>query len=769
MDRRTVAMQEQPTMISEHGIPPPPLPLAPASSSFRHGNALAASRRTSRSPPRRGDEASALLPREGGAGLEPTTYRSRLEGTVQHNPVLPAVQFAAEHSVQPAKKVDNSRLRSGGGTGGTFAEVANIKAQIRQAAIHSTENPANFHQAACVFLLGGKEGGERKSKFPRPEQVSRMTRAEMALAWEIAEGTVSKNEVLVSHFTSIASAGLILGVNSPGFRASTVGQGGGGFFVCNVGPHELEWEQYQGGSFRERTGRELWGENWKTLLVGGADEDKVEMVFFLKVPASWMASAAAIPGRDLAKSIPLDLLYEQDGFHWLQKERIVKSYVLLRNTPGEDVKIEGEGPPPESSLWTKLLFAFLSLSMVMVQILAVTAITFNVMYPSCGSNLQCSRPGTFCAPLGTATRRGSQNGGRCVYCSINAQQVANKDVWLYSKKAGVLPACCLSSKQDKSAWAARQLPLSSDDDTYNPSFLYNITAHPASFCANSSFYQPEHCDASNGWGAGTGVLDQSTGQPTCRNPVCSACPSDPGWNAVPMMGPRWKSLSDNRWGTLSWSETVTGNMQTMQTSDLMMMVLATAVVSFALADEIRDINLCLITIESRIGNCPPWQPRDWMVVVTTFVLGWVVWEILDSYFEFPIVWMVVEFRTSGLMVVPMLMLLLAVWSVDMRHGNSAWRIYLLFVATLRQYVVVPALAAAAPTLAMFDSANAKDIGLNVLGTLFLLQIDNDAFACALPDKMRRHVLAFGRAEIGEAESRRISVATSWSWPRSMVP
>ena len=195
-----------------------------------------------------------------------------------------------------------------------------------------------------------------------------------------------------------------------------------------------------------------------------------------------------------------------------------------------------------------------------------------------------------------------------------------------------------------------------------------------------------------------------------------------------------------------------------------MMVLATAVVSFALADEIRDINLCLITIESRIGNCPPWQPRDWMVVVTTFVLGWVVWEILDSYFEFPIVWMVVEFRTSGLMVVPMLMLLLAVWSVDMRHGNSAWRIYLLFVATLRQYVVVPALAAAAPTLAMFDSANAKDIGLNVLGTLFLLQIDNDAFACALPDKMRRHVLAFGRAEIGEAESRRISVATSWSWP-----
>jgi hypothetical protein len=65
---------------------------------------------------------------------------------------------------------------------------------------------------------------------------------------------------------------------------------------------------------------------------------------------------------------------------------------------------------------------------------------------------------------------------------------------------------------------------------------------------------------------------------------------------------------------------------------------------------------------------------------------------------------------------------------------------------------------------MFDSANAKDIGLNVLGVLFLLQIDNEAFAYALPDKMRRHVLAFGRAEIGEAESRRISVATSWSWP-----
>lgn len=59
------------------------------------------------------------------------------------------------------------------------------KQEIQKVLTLWKENPANFHQAACVFLLGGKEG-ERSSKFPRPENVSRMTNAEMELAWEVA-------------------------------------------------------------------------------------------------------------------------------------------------------------------------------------------------------------------------------------------------------------------------------------------------------------------------------------------------------------------------------------------------------------------------------------------------------------------------------------------------------------------------------------------------------------------------------------------------------
>ena len=108
----------------------------------------------------------------------------------------------------------------------------------------------------------------------------------MRAHWEAAEGKIGKNERLVCHFAPLTSAGLILGVDSIGFRASTGGQGGGGFYVNAVGPHDLDWDQYQGGGFRARVGRELWGEKADSVLVGGSDEDKLDVVFLIKVHES---------------------------------------------------------------------------------------------------------------------------------------------------------------------------------------------------------------------------------------------------------------------------------------------------------------------------------------------------------------------------------------------------------------------------------------------------------------------------------------------------
>ena len=60
--------------------------------------------------------------------------------------------------------------------------LAATKATIKKEQIRWKENPANFHQASCVYLLGGADG-ERRSTFPRPENVSRFTNEQMEDAW----------------------------------------------------------------------------------------------------------------------------------------------------------------------------------------------------------------------------------------------------------------------------------------------------------------------------------------------------------------------------------------------------------------------------------------------------------------------------------------------------------------------------------------------------------------------------------------------------------
>ena len=215
--------------------------------------------------------------------------------------------------------------------------MASMMEAIRKAQAASSENPANFHQAAAVYLLGGGRPKEQKS-FPRPENVSRMTNEEMKTAWEAAEGTITSNEKLVCHFTSIESAGWILGTQSTGFRASTVGQGGGGVSVVNAGPHMLEWDSYgkNRGSeltFREKTGKELWGKKWQDVLEGAKDADKLDMVFFIKVQKAFIDSAVDVPGRPFIKIISPSVLTEnqkddEDDNKYLDKKNIVKSYIL---------------------------------------------------------------------------------------------------------------------------------------------------------------------------------------------------------------------------------------------------------------------------------------------------------------------------------------------------------------------------------------------------------------------------------------------------------
>eukprot|EP01043_Picozoa_sp_COSAG02_P058775 COSAG02_NODE_7372_length_3058_cov_1.996604_1_plen_158_part_00 len=92
-------------------------------------------------------------------------------------------------------------------------------------AVRAVDAPANFHQAATVYLLGGSSAKYTGAMW---ENASRCTNAEMEAHWKAAEGKIGKQERLVCNFCSLSTAGKNLNVDKIGFRASKEGQAGGG-------------------------------------------------------------------------------------------------------------------------------------------------------------------------------------------------------------------------------------------------------------------------------------------------------------------------------------------------------------------------------------------------------------------------------------------------------------------------------------------------------------------------------------------------------------
>ena len=109
---------------------------------------------------------------------------------------------------------------------------------------------------------------------------------------------------------------------SIGIRASGVGIGGAGVYVCPTPLHILGWEQYGGDTWRQKVGRALWAENWKNVLLSGCDADKIELVLVMKCAKSMVSQYTR--ERPHAAVLKRRLLVKDGGHGWFPKAEIVK-------------------------------------------------------------------------------------------------------------------------------------------------------------------------------------------------------------------------------------------------------------------------------------------------------------------------------------------------------------------------------------------------------------------------------------------------------------
>ena len=182
------------------------------------------------------------------------------------------------------------------------------------------------------YLWGGLQYLERTPNRHNgrvwTENISQCTAEAMeAMHVKLAEDLdLKSDETLVFHFTTDECTDLIFGADSPGMRASAGGVGGAGVYVCTTPLHTLGWEQYGGNGWREQVGRALWNENWANVLIGGRDEDKLEVVLVLRVKKSMLWRYT--DERPHAAVIKRKLLMESGGHHWFPKSQIVRVWGL---------------------------------------------------------------------------------------------------------------------------------------------------------------------------------------------------------------------------------------------------------------------------------------------------------------------------------------------------------------------------------------------------------------------------------------------------------
>ena len=234
----------------------------------------------------------------------------------------------------------------GKGTGGCGPFMEALDPAAALAAVKRAQARAFTNLSGCsdttqidYYLWGGGQDLKRTPKTREgrlwSQNISRSTREEMEESFIslVKDLELEPHQTLAFHFTTEACADMIFAQDSIGMRASGGGIGGAGVYVCSTSLHDLGWEQYGGDGWREKVGRALWAENWANVLLGGSDEDKIEVALVLKVDKAMLHRYT--DERPHAAVIKRKLLIEDNGHHWFPNSEIVKIWGMA--SPGGDV------------------------------------------------------------------------------------------------------------------------------------------------------------------------------------------------------------------------------------------------------------------------------------------------------------------------------------------------------------------------------------------------------------------------------------------------
>lgn len=91
------------------------------------------------------------------------------------------------------------------------------------------------------------------------------------------------------------------------------------------------------------------------------------------------------------------------------------------------------------------------------------------------------------------------------------------------------------------------------------------------------------------------------------------------------------------------------------------------------------------------------------------------------------------------------------------HEDSVWRLALIYLGILRQYVFLPVLVQSVCSLVITQGGDAINVCLNAVAVLFLTELDNAMFLFGLSDTLRSEVEGMGKVPINRDEQRAFTV------------